>query len=225
MFSYYGSKWRLSPKYPAPKYTTIIEPFAGSACYSLLYGKRNLFSLDVELYDINEKICLLWEYLISVTESEILQLPILQPNEKIPNSLPIEAQYLIGFWCTKGTTSPGYKMAATQRTDLGHWSTSIRKRIASQLQYIRHWSINHLCYKKIKNKKATWFVDPPYFLGGDRYTYSNIDYNFLGQWCKSRQGHVIVCENNKAKWLDFSVLHSTKGFRKNTTEVYWEKYD
>ena len=35
MFSYYGAKFRLSPKYPSPIESTIIEPFAGSACYGL----------------------------------------------------------------------------------------------------------------------------------------------------------------------------------------------
>jgi hypothetical protein len=26
---YYGGKWRAAPRYPAPRYDTIIEPFAG----------------------------------------------------------------------------------------------------------------------------------------------------------------------------------------------------
>src|SRR5690348_5384455 len=42
-FSFYGGKWRAAPKYPAPLYDTIIEPFAGSAGYAVRhYEKRVL---------------------------------------------------------------------------------------------------------------------------------------------------------------------------------------
>jgi site-specific DNA-adenine methylase len=37
MWSYYGGKSKIVQYYPDPKYDTIIEPFAGSAQYSL-YG-------------------------------------------------------------------------------------------------------------------------------------------------------------------------------------------
>lgn len=227
MFSYYGSKWRLSPRYPAPKYSTIIEPFAGSACYSLFWGCEDSTQISlvqpvqVRLYDKNEKICRLWRYLINATESEILDLPLLQPDQKIPKDLPDGAKYLIGFWCSKAATSPQKKMAATRRTDLGHWSKSIRQRIASQLKHIRHWTIEQKCYTKIPNQEATWFIDPPYVQGGHRYTHSAIDYKLLGEWCRSRRGQVVVCENGTADWLPFEFLHKTKGARRDTNEVFY----
>lgn len=40
-FPYYGSKWSLGPLYPAPRHDRIIEPFAGSACYSLHHPERD----------------------------------------------------------------------------------------------------------------------------------------------------------------------------------------
>ena len=50
----------------------------------------------------------------------------------------------------------------------------------------------------------------------------NIDYTHLGEWCKNREGQVIVCETNKAKWLDFEplkvILNSGRG---RTEEVVW----
>ena len=35
MFYYYGRKKQIAKYYPEPKYDTIVEPFAGSAAYSL----------------------------------------------------------------------------------------------------------------------------------------------------------------------------------------------
>ena len=35
MFYYYGRKKQIIRHYPSPNYDTIIEPFAGSAAYSL----------------------------------------------------------------------------------------------------------------------------------------------------------------------------------------------
>ena len=105
MFSYYGSKWRLAPEYPPSKHHLIIEPFAGSACYSLYWGVaycNYLFSPpNVQLYDKNEKICMIWDYLINAKATEIKALPLLESDEQIPSHLCDEARYLIGFWTTK----------------------------------------------------------------------------------------------------------------------------
>ena len=39
MFYYLGRKKRVAGKYPDPAFPTIVEPFAGSAAYSL-HGDR-----------------------------------------------------------------------------------------------------------------------------------------------------------------------------------------
>jgi hypothetical protein len=41
-FSFFGSKWRVAPHYPAPERDLIIEPFAGSAGYSLRHAGNPL---------------------------------------------------------------------------------------------------------------------------------------------------------------------------------------
>lgn len=69
-FTYFGGKYRLAPKYPKPLYGTIIEPFAGSAGYSLRYPDR-----EIILNDLDPVISGIWEYLIKVKEDEILALP------------------------------------------------------------------------------------------------------------------------------------------------------
>ena len=112
MFSYYGSKWRLSPKYPFADNEYLIEPFAGSACYSLLYWWKK-----VELYDLDENIYMIWDYLIHATEKEILQLPLLEPGETIPKSLPIESQTFMGFFVGKAQTRPGKTMSTYNKHD------------------------------------------------------------------------------------------------------------
>lgn len=44
MFSYYGSKSKIVNYYPPPKENIIIEPFAGSARYSLKYFDNPIFN-------------------------------------------------------------------------------------------------------------------------------------------------------------------------------------
>jgi len=215
-FSYYGSKWRLAKLYPSPEYKSIIEPFAGSACYSLHYPH-----LDITLIDKSEVICSIWDYLTRVPESEILSLPLLQPKQKIPRYLPVEAQRLIGFWTSKASVYPIKTMCNGKYLKSTFWGARIRYRIAKQLQYIRHWKIKHGCYSEVENNTATWFIDPPYKIGGNRYIENQIDYTALSRFCLERDGQVIVCENGKANWLSFREFIDTKGMRKNSKELIW----
>jgi 16S rRNA G966 N2-methylase RsmD len=89
---------------------------------------------------------------------------------------------------------------------------------------IRHWNIKLGDYKELQNEKATWFIDPPYMFGGEhqyKFGNKNLDFNKLGEWCKSRNGQIIVCENSKADWLDFKPIIKMQGTIHKTTEVIW----
>ena len=46
MWSYYGSKTKLVDLYPPPKTDKIIEPFCGSAKYSLKYWDKQVLLID-----------------------------------------------------------------------------------------------------------------------------------------------------------------------------------
>lgn len=46
MWSYYGSKEGIKRIYPKPLHTHIIEPFAGTAKYALLYWDREVTIVD-----------------------------------------------------------------------------------------------------------------------------------------------------------------------------------
>lgn len=113
-FPFYGSKWRSVPFYPAPAYSTIIEPFAGSAGYSLAYPQRNIV-----LVDADPTIAALWRYLTRVSSDEILRLPDIEPGEDVHDriSLP-EARALVGFWINRGSSTPKrLRSAFSSRTD------------------------------------------------------------------------------------------------------------
>lgn len=225
-FSYFGSKYRLAKYYPIPQCGLIIEPFAGSAGYSLMYPDKKIC-----LYEINEAIVELWDYLIVVSESEILSLP-LGPFDK-DHSVETEvscipARTLLGFWLTESQTNASRYPLSKSRG--GNWTKRKRQMIASQLQYIRHWKVEKCSFEQIPNQKATWFIDPPYEEAGKRYRHNKMDYSELGTWCKGRSGQVIVCEQNNAAWLEFDHLDTTSRRIRNASnkdykELVWSKID
>ena len=99
------------------------------------------------------------------------------------------------------------------------------KIVADNLYKIKHWNIIYGCYQDIQNLNATWFIDPPYQFGGHAYKESKIDFSHLSQWCKSRNGQVIVCENTKANWLDFKPIKRIRSISSSaTTEAIWTNY-
>jgi len=223
-FSYYGSKWNLAHLYPSPDLQArVIEPFAGSACYSLLYHWK-----DIELYDLDPVICSLWQYLIKVSESEILGLPDLLPGQTTEDlTIAEEAKYLIGFWNNPASSSPKPSRSSwsVSANSLGKnfWGEKIRKRIAVQLHRIRHWKITNADYGTIEDQKATWFIDPPYQVKGHYYRFSSnlIDFKSLGEWSKARTGTVIVCEQTGADWLNFRPLQHVNGQKGKSVDAVW----
>ena len=226
-FTYFGGKWAAAKRYPIPTHDTIIEPFAGSAGYSLHYPERNIM-----LYDKDPIICGLWDYLIKASEADILKLPTEITDLRIMN-MAQEEKWLIGFWLNKGSASPRNMPSTWMKSNTrpkSYWGHEIRNRIATQLQYIRHWKIKNIGYNEIPDIQGSWFIDPPYQRSGVLYRYSSkgIDYEELSKWCRSRTGSTIVCEQEGANWLPFSqfrtiqALHGKKG-SKISKEIIWTK--
>lgn len=225
-FSFYGSKWRLGPKYPEPKYGTIIEPFAGSAGYSLRYPER-----EIVLVDKDPIICAIWRWLIAAGPDDIFSLPTLKRGESLDSyDLPQEAKWLMGLWIDQAQWYPC--KTATLFADYGHGRRNAcdmyKARIVHQLGSIRHWIITEADYTEMPNRAATWFIDPPYQVAGHKYRYGpkQLDYESLGSWCRSRSGQVIVCENVGASWLPFESFSEQfgvpfKGKRHISKEAVW----
>lgn len=219
MFSYYGSKSKIVHLYPAPKHDLIIEPFAGSARYALKY-----FDRDVLLIDKYQTIIDVWKYLQQASEKDILGLPHLKPNDKLTdfNVSSVEKK-LLGFLIQRGVARPGITYSAWRDTNHSPTATDDLKRIASNLFKIKHWQIKLGSYDDSPSAEAVWFIDPPYFIGGHKYKFSNKDLNFsdLSEWSKARKGQVIVCENASADWLPFKDLTTMQGLRNPSSEAFW----
>jgi site-specific DNA-adenine methylase len=219
MFYYYGRKEKVFKYYSPPKYDTIIEPFAGSAVYSLKNYEKNIIILDKD-----ERIINIWKYLKSATSQEILSLPLIIKGQSLNDTefdnLTSVQKDLISFFSNPSSAQPKRSVGK-----FNIWHEKNRKRLSEDVNKIRHWEIILGDYRDIPNQKATWFIDPPYQgNGGKYYKHGNKDMNYdeLREWITSREGQVIVCENSEAEWLDFKPLKNLQGQRRKTVEVVWE---
>jgi site-specific DNA-adenine methylase len=225
-FGYYGGKWRDALKhYPAPKHDTIVEPFAGSAGYSLRYANRKVI-----LCEIDPLLTEVWQYLRRVTPAEIRAIPDL-PIDGTVDDLRIvpEAKWLVGLWLNRGISQPRVSPSRWMRDGIrpgSFWGERVRETIASQVESIRHWQVYNCSYDACPvDGEATWFIDPPYEKAGQYYRFGSkqIDYEALAKWSRARRGQVIVCENEGATWLPFRKLADVKTTRaeRRSVEVYW----
>lgn len=211
-FSYFGGKWRIAPKYPAPRYDLIIEPFAGSAGYALRHFERNVLLVDAYAPVVET-----WRYLITADPNEIIALPDLKHGQSVDDlDVPQGARYLIGWWLNAGNTTPCKTLGAWARQYAEgsqlFWGPRCRARIADQVPFIRHWRVEQGSFADIPDIEATWFVDPPYQVRGTSYPKSarEIDFDALGRWCQARRGQAMVCENEGAAWLPFAPFVAAK---------------
>ncbi len=190
MWGYYGSKSKIANKYPIPIFDTIIEPFAGTAQYALLHWDKKV--ILIEKYNV---ICNLWKWLQTCSKNDILNIRQLKCGENT-NNFEWDCQEqkdLVGFIIT-GAPSMPKKTASRWKTIVRPNTQQFRlESIANNLEKIRHWEIIHGDYRDSPDIKATWFIDPPYVIGGKYYKYGSkdIDYTSLGDWCKQRQGKLL----------------------------------
>lgn len=222
MFSYYGSKSKIVQYYPQPTHDKIIEPFAGSARYSLRYWEK-----DVLLVDKYKVIVNIWHYLQRASQKDILGLPRLEVRQDLRdfNLSEIEKSFM-GFLVNSGKATPGNRVSNNISNKYKTIDFQLKK-ISENLHKIKHWKIIHGSYEDLANEQATWFIDPPYQFGGHSYKESNknLDFNLLANWCKSRNGQVIVCENTKATWMNFKPVIMIQGTMQTfTTEAIWTNF-
>ena len=233
-FKHFGSKWLLSRKLPPPAFDTIIEPFAGGAGYSLRYGHGR----TVVLVDADPAVVALWSYLIRTPAQEIRHLPVrpvLEGADIREMGLDPTALLLIQRWLTPQGSTSNWRITPNLRawaeTKPGStWSVRTRDRIATQVEYIRHWQVCLGDYRDAPNIEATWDIDAPYQnngRGAKAYGSRIQDYGALASWCRSRQGQVFVHEQAGAAWLPFRPLLDTptgriaRGQRTRRVEALW----
>jgi hypothetical protein len=222
-FSYYGGKWRAAHLYPAPQHSVVVEPFAGGAGYGLRHFMR-----EVHLYESDPIVAGLWAYLVSVSPAEILKLPV-DVSHVDDVKGPQEARWLMGFWFNKGVAQPRKTPSQWMRAGTWprqFWGQEIRARVAQQVEQIRHWKVHNQGYTEAQDVEATWFVDPPYDNRAGRHYREQVgSYTHLGEWCRTRRGQVLVCENYGAGWLPFQPLAAIKAMKGASREVLWTNRD
>jgi hypothetical protein len=226
-WTYYGGKFREAPKYPKPRFGTIIEPFAGAAGYATRYH-----DLNVILVEKDPTVAALWRWLIAASYDQIESLPLLSDGQSVDDlDVCQEAKHLIGFWLNKGASRPckipsAWMRGGTHATSF--WGPEIRRRIADQVGLISHWALIEGDYSSAPDIEATWFIDPPYQGAGKHYRHGakGIDFPALGAWCQARRGQVVVCENDGADWLPFkpylqSKANESRSGGKVSCEAIW----
>jgi site-specific DNA-adenine methylase len=234
-FSYYGSKYRLSQTgfYPEPTSDIVVELFAGSAAYSTYHNVKNVI-----LVEINPDVAAIWQYLISASEQDILDLPTNLTSLEELNCLEYGAKNLINFWTSKAVPSLRTQLSTWyfkyQNNPCCHvWNEYVKDRIVSQLEGIRNWQILNIdyldfyCYyQKDLPCNTTYFIDPPYSgKAGRLYPYNQINYGMLKQVVegvsKDANNQVIACENEylTINWADFSMSKNSRGMRNKKKEL------
>jgi len=220
MWSYYGTKTSSVDFYPPPKHDVLIEPFAGAAKYALKYFEKEVIILDRYPLIVD-----IWKWLQKCSPADVLKLPSVKYGEHVDaySYDCKEARDLIGFMVGFSTSYPR-RTGTIRMKQRPNYINYQLKSIASQLFKIKHWDIRQGTYSDIYNRKATWFIDPPYQgKGGNKYKFGTktIDYEKLAKWCISRKGQTIVCDSKGADYLPFKFFKNSVGSRGIFTEMIW----
>jgi len=222
MFYYLGRKCRLASKYPEPLHDTIVEPFCGSAAYSL-HGER--WRKNVILTDINPDVIDVWRYLQQASMVNVLELPSMVKGDKLSDHKTLSNAER---WLIRYHINPGSSQNSNVCTAFGEptWKRA-QLDIACNLYKIKHWNVTQADYRTLDNVKATWFVDPPYHSSGIFYQSNDVSYPELAHWCMARNGQTIVCEQEPASWLPFRVLCHSRPARggKVSPEMWFHRED
>lgn len=201
MFYYYGRKKQIAGLYPQPEHEKIVEPFSGSAAYSL-YGDN--WKNEVTLIDSSDICISIWDFLQQASYRDIKDLPDISPGETINDFkyLSNAEKWLIGFHINLGSASPKLKATKASRWRAG------KQYIMDSLHKIKHWNIIKGDYRDSPNIEATWFIDPPYQTAGKYYQGEQPDYPLLAEWIETRKGQIIACEGEGATYLPFVPLQT-----------------
>jgi len=162
---------------------------------------------------------------LECSPGDIMKLPRLKKGQDITQlGLDENEQLLVGFMAAIGVGEPRKIVTDFAAVQMGENRKNKYKTIADQLYKIRHWEIRCGEYHEIENQNATWFIDPPYQFGGEhQYKFNNqqIDFERLRDWCLSRDGQTIVCENSLADWMEFHPLKGLHGANAKSIECIW----
>lgn len=188
LFKWFGSKWLASRLYPQPQHNQIFEPFAGSAGYSLRHVER-----EVIIFENDPLLSELWAWLISEANTDLIM--------SIPLGTTVGAdiremgltrgqQLLLKNWQRTNNVGNCWTISPWGNKP-GQWTASTRKRVAEEVNHIKHWQFRPIEFNKI----GTYFIDPPY-LYNYRYRQSGFDHKGLAVKIRGlpRASEIIACE-------------------------------
>lgn len=223
-FRYYGAKTKLAKKYQKPRYNVILEPFAGSAAYSMHHLERNK-SLKAVLVEKDTQVVDAWKWMKEHTPADAI-------NYKMPELGEKCSDFFVRMCATSNASLHSNAMTVNER--MLHGFPMQMRRIARLMCVMDRVEVIQGDYLEVcgdMDCEATWFIDPPYqttsrFAQGMGYgkgcTSSNIDFSVLAEFCRTRRGQTIVCETIGAQWLPFRPLSCTEDSQRKTyTEVVW----
>ena len=210
MFYYFGAKRRLAGEYPAPEHDTVIEPFAGSAAYSVFHRPQHSCLIEKD-----ERVVELWNRLRAMDEDQIRSLPTPVVGERTSDLLTMLRA------ASEHSLTSKY-ITVTPRM-VSRWANLIDM-LVENIPKVQTWSIVCADYTSAPDIEATWMIDPPYqsMARGYKFNRDGLDFRELGEWCRSRRGQVIVCEQEGADWLPFEPLaESLSTANTKKMEVVW----
>lgn len=233
LFKWFGSKWSSSKIMPSPRYGRIVEPFAGSAGYSIRYSH-----LDVTICESNEHIKRLWTWLIQESSTQlVMDIPINIPEGTDIRRIGLSygQQLLLKNWQRTNNVGNCWTVSPWGNKP-GQWTANTRSRVANECYLVKHWRIMSDYTEATESTlEATWFIDPPYQFN---YQYGNrpVDYMALAESVKRLNGQVIVCEavcpktGSVPQWLPFAQFASRvtsrrkEGCNTHSKELIYEQY-
>jgi hypothetical protein len=208
--NYFGGKWLLARHYGPPQRDHVVECFGGFCGYSTYWEPPR-----VTLIEKDPTVIGVWRYLQRASREEILSIPT-DINHVDELHGPQEQKSLVGFWHDTGMRVPAKQRNNWARTEpnrrFRYWGPKIRRRIADQVDRIRHWTIIEGDYRDAPDVIGHWFIDPPYSGTGHLYRFNGIEYPALAEWCRQRRGYVQVCEAEGATWLPFKPFLLGNGY-------------
>lgn len=211
MFYYFGRKGRLARTYPAPCYPLVIEPFAGSAAYTLHWKPPKSILIDAD-----ERVVALWHRLLALGPKGIAATPAPVVGERTEDLWHLLAMASKDSLCVGGYRVSSWALASFELS---------RKLALRTVMTAARYTYSHGDYRNAPDVEATWFIDPPYqcVARGYREGSAKMDYTALATWCRSRRGQVIVCEQEGADWLPFQPHRSQQNVQSTGTsqEVVW----
>lgn len=192
LFKWFGSKWLSARLMPVPERDTVIEPYAGSAGYSLRHASKRVI-----LWEDNPLVRELWHWLTGpATPEAIREIPLgVEPGTDIRTlGLTRGQELLLKHWQRTNNVGDCWTVSPWGNKP-GQWTANTRARVAEDIMCVKHWEVRRPEPEDMR--WATIFYDPPYEYNY-RYGFKPDAFDFADlataakHWGKNTQ--VIVCE-------------------------------